>query len=579
MTVDSMFIDSGIVVAGKLVIAGWTLGKGDPVAIRLETADGRAGEATVESCVRFDRADVAALYGHRSIDVGYVIGLPIEPFAGLDLFESRLTMTVLGTAGNAVHSQHVAVARLVVGPDGVAADQRWPIDLIIDHGLFAPEIARAVQWGMNGGTIGETSHAFLDSWARVGGGLIIGGWIENAATRQVVILTDTLDAVRASCDIATFDRPDVAEAMQRRGSVVDTTHHGFLTTMPLVDRATRRLFVLADRGGTATPLGALAMSDARVDSVENALNNFATYFGGSALPAPATMLRHARPLLTPRSGHAVTHEVVRLCEASEPPRLSVIIPLYARPFLLRAILANQSAYPAGTEFVYVSDDPRQHLFVRNYLHDRRGLIDRPTTLVVNGGNYGFSIANAIGVGVSRAPFLLFQNSDVWIEDGQGLAVAAAELDRRRFGIVGFRLLYEDDTLQHDGMVLRRGRHVHDLFAAEHPGKGLPPRPVDPGEPVTIGVAAVTGAMMMVARDWYDRLGGFDPGYVRGDFEDADLCLRSVAGGRPIGLVRTGGMRHLERQSLVLSGGAGLRSAITYLNCIRFNARWHADLAA
>ncbi|MCK8456315.1 MULTISPECIES: glycosyltransferase family 2 protein [Sphingomonas] len=574
-----MFIDSGVVVAGKLVIAGWTVGKGDPVAIRLETADGRIGEAAVECCVRFDRADVAALYGHRSLDVGYVIGVAIEPFAGLDLFESGLTLTVLGAAGNAVHSQQFAVARLVVGPDGVAADQRWPIDLINDHGLFAPAIARAVRWGVNGGTIGETSHTFLDSWARVGGGLIISGWIENAATRQVVILTDTLDAVRASSDIATFDRPDVGEAMQRRGNAIDTTHHGFLTTLGQVDRATRRLFVLADRGGTATPLGALAMSDDRVDSVENALNNFVTCFGGSALPAPATMLRHAGPLLTAQSANAVTHEVIRLCEVSEPPRLSVIIPLYARPFLLRAILANQSAYPAGTEFIYVSDDPRQHLFVRNYLQDRRSLIERPTTLVINGGNYGFSVANAIGVGVSRAPLLLFQNSDVWIEDGQALTVAAADLDQGRFGIVGFRLLYEDDTLQHDGMVLRRGRHFHDLFAAEHPGKGLPPRPVDRGEPVTIEVPAVTGAMMMIARDWYETLGGFDPGYVRGDFEDADLCMRSVAGGRPIGLVRSGGMRHLERQSLVLSGGEALRSAITYLNCIRFNTRWHADLAA
>jgi len=409
--------------------------------------------------------------------------------------------------------------------------------------------------------------------------LILSGWIENAGARQVVILTDTLDAVRVSADLAIFDRPDVAEAMQRRGSVVETTHHGFLTTMPLVDRATRRLFVLADRGGTATPLGALALRDDRVDSVENALHNFATYFGGTALPAPATMLRHAGPLLTARSAHAVTHEVIRLCEVSEPPRLSVIIPLYARPFLLRAILANQSAYPAGTEFIYVSDDPRQHLFVRNYLQDRRSLIDRPTTLVINGGNYGFSVANAIGVGVSRAPLLLFQNSDVWIEDGQALTVAAADLDQGRFGIVGFRLLYEDDTLQHDGMVLRRGRHVHDLFAAEHPGKGLPPVPVDPGKPVTIAVPAVTGAMMMIARDWYETLGGFDPGYVRGDFEDADLCMRSVAGGRPIGLVRSGGMRHLERQSLVLSGGEALRSAITYLNCIRFNTRWQQELAA
>lgn len=579
MTVETMFIDSGVVVAGKIVLTGWTVGEDDPVTFRLETSDGRVGEAGVECCVRFDRADVAELYGHAAIDVGCAIGIAVEPFAGLDLFAASLTLTVLDSAGDIVHAQAFAMARLVVGPDGVAADQRWPIDLVIGGALFAPAVARALQWGLDGGSAVETPHIFLDSWARVGGGVIVSGWIENAATRQLVVLTETLDAARAGSDLATFDRPDVADAMRRRGAAVETSHHGFLTTLPLVDRENARLFVLADDGGRTHPLGALALAADRIDSVENALNNFTTHFGGGALPSPAVMVRHVRPLLTGQSAPAVTHEVLRLREPTAPPRLSVIVPLYARPFLLRAILANQAAYPAGTEFIYVSDDPRQHLVVRNYLIDRRGLIDRPTTLVINGGNYGFSVANAIGARVASAPLLLFQNSDVWIEDGQALTVAAAELDEGRFGIVGFRLLYEDDTLQHDGMVLRRGHHVHDLFAAEHLGKGLPPEPIAEDAAMTIGVPAVTGAMMMIARDWYDALGGFDPGYVRGDFEDADLCLRSVAGGRPVGLVRTGGMRHLERQSLVHSGGDALRSAITYLNCIRFNARWHEDLAA
>jgi GT2 family glycosyltransferase len=580
MIVDSMFVDFGVVAAGKLILVGWTVADGDPVKIRIESArGGQIGEAEVERCIRFDRADVAEMYGREAIDVGYVIGVAIAPFAGLALFDSTVTLTVLGADDAVVHTQPFTLDRLAVGPGGVANGQRWPIDLMIAGTLFAADVARALQWALGGGVASESDHVFLDSWAHVGEGMIVSGWIENAAVASLVLLTDTLEAACTGGDLATFDRPDVSDAMRRKGTAAHTANHGFLTTMPLVDRATRRVTVLVDGGNMVTSLGTLVLTDERLDSVENALNNFSAHFGGGALPSPAVMLRHARPLLTAQPIRAMTHEVVRVVDRDAPPRLSVIVPLYGRPFLLRAILANQAAYPDGTEFIYVSDDPRHHLFIRNYLADRRALIDRPTTLVVNGGNYGFSAANTIGVGVARAPLLLFQNSDVWVEDGGAFGIAASEIAAGQFGIVGFRLLYEDGTLQHDGMILQRGRHVHDLYAAEHPGKGLPPLPIAPGEPVAIAVPAVTGAAMMMTRDWYDALGGFDPGYVRGDFEDADLCMRSVAKGRPVGLFRTAGLRHLERQSLVLSGGEALRSAITYLNCIRFNARWQQDLAA
>ena len=118
MTVETMFIDSGVVVAGKIVLTGWTVGEDDPVTFRLETSDGRVGEAGVECCVRFDRADVAELYGHAAIDVGCAIGIAVEPFAGLDLFAASLTLMVLDA---------VAAAK-VTGPaaiDGIGPTEGW----------------------------------------------------------------------------------------------------------------------------------------------------------------------------------------------------------------------------------------------------------------------------------------------------------------------------------------------------------------------------------------------------------------------------------------------------------------------
>ena len=38
-------------------------------------------------------------------------------------------------------------------------------------------------------------------------------------------------------------------------------------------------------------------------------------------------------------------------------------------------------------------------------------------------------------------------------------------------------------------------------------------------------------------------------------------------------MRTNGIFHLERQSITLMASESVRSAVTYLNCIRFNRRW------
>jgi GT2 family glycosyltransferase len=76
-----------------------------------------------------------------------------------------------------------------------------------------------------------------------------------------------------------------------------------------------------------------------------------------------------------------------------------------------------------------------------------------------------------------------------------------------------------------------GVRRRELARVEHYGKGAPPdterflraRPVP----------AVSGAFMSVSRDWFETLGGFSSDYVFGHYEDADLCLRSLAAGTEV----------------------------------------------
>jgi GT2 family glycosyltransferase len=143
-------------------------------------------------------------------------------------------------------------------------------------------------------------------------------------------------------------------------------------------------------------------------------------------------------------------------------------------------------------------------------------------------------------------------------------------------IIGFSLLFEDDTIQHIGMEFPRSPLVGDMRLADHPMKGLP-------SALFIGnevrrVPAVTGALMALSSDLYRALGGFDAAYERGDFEDADLCLRAQQIGAEVWVHAEPGLYHLERQSIRAMGDTHLREAITYLNCLTFNARWDAHLS-
>jgi O-antigen biosynthesis protein len=163
------------------------------------------------------------------------------------------------------------------------------------------------------------------------------------------------------------------------------------------------------------------------------------------------------------------------------------------------------------------------------------------------------------------------NSDIWIDSPIPIERALSTLEAGRFGIMGFRLLYEDGSIQHDGMAFRNENLMHGLYVVDHPAKGTPPC-AQSGDVIS-SKPAVTGALMMMSKNLYLELGGFDRAYVRGDFEDADLCLRARAAGHEIGLVPSNEIFHLERQSIGGMGSDTSRSALVYLNCITFNRRW------
>ena len=92
--------------------------------------------------------------------------------------------------------------------------------------------------------------------------------------------------------------------------------------------------------------------------------------------------------------------------------------------------------------------------------------------------------------------------------------------REDVGIVGAKLLYEDDSVQHAGIVLGFGGFAGHVFTGlDKDDYGYMVRPR-----INCNYSAITAACMMVDRKAFEEVGGFREEFKVG-LNDVDFCLK------------------------------------------------------
>jgi GT2 family glycosyltransferase len=171
---------------------------------------------------------------------------------------------------------------------------------------------------------------------------------------------------------------------------------------------------------------------------------------------------------------------------------------------------------------------------------------------------GFAASCNDGAAAGSGEFVLFLNNDTIGEDAWLDALVSYAEANEEAAIVGARLLYENDTIQHAGMAFGADllpRHVYRGFPGDHPAVSRPRR-----------FQAVTAACMLVRRGAFDEVGGFDTTFVNG-FDDVDLCLR---------VAQRGGETHYCPESVLVHLEAATRGEDAMLfrkNADRYLKRW------
>ena len=146
------------------------------------------------------------------------------------------------------------------------------------------------------------------------------------------------------------------------------------------------------------------------------------------------------------------------------------------------------------------------------------------------GLFNYSAINNYGRANAKGEYLVLLNNDIEMISRDWIEEMLSVCTRKDAGIVGAKLYYPDDTIQHAGIVAAIGGHARGV--ASNMLVGLD-RYGDGGymhkASVMQDYSAVTAACLMIKASVYDRIGGFEERLTVA-FNDVDLCLKARKAG-------------------------------------------------
>jgi O-antigen biosynthesis protein len=225
------------------------------------------------------------------------------------------------------------------------------------------------------------------------------------------------------------------------------------------------------------------------------------------------------------------------------PLVSFIIPTRDNRKLLQACidgLVNRTKYDPFE--IVIVDNNTTEADARSFLNDLRS---RPGFRILkDNGSFNFSRLINQGVAASSGEICVLLNNDIDVIAPDWLEEMVAHASRPEVGVVGAKLYYEDDTLQHGGVILGIGgvaahqhksaaRTAHGYFGRLH---------------LVHSLSCVTAACLAARRSVYEEVGGFDEKNLAIALNDVDFCIRVRQAGYKIIWTPHAELYHYESRS-------------------------------
>ncbi|HVC62507.1 MAG TPA: glycosyltransferase family 9 protein [Acetobacteraceae bacterium] len=242
-------------------------------------------------------------------------------------------------------------------------------------------------------------------------------------------------------------------------------------------------------------------------------------------------------------------------------KVAIIIPTCAAHGYIEtciATLRDRTTY-RNYEIVCIDNIPNSQVAWKIWLQQNADrIVDIPEP-------FNWSRFNNLAAAATDSEYLLFLNDDIEITQDDWLDVLLEHMQRPEVGIVGPQLRYPSGKVQHAGMFLGAGigRHAFRFAPADDPGYfglALTQR----------NVIAVTGACMLMRRDFFEQIGRFDEAHSVIN-NDLDFCLRAHRAGKLTVFTPHASLIHHELASRERLGDV--------FDTTHFNSRWKTLFAA
>lgn len=206
---------------------------------------------------------------------------------------------------------------------------------------------------------------------------------------------------------------------------------------------------------------------------------------------------------------------------AKPPSVSIIIPFKDQVETTQRCLDDLLEHTDYRNFDVIlvnnwSTSDEAHRFIKR----ARGL-KRVRVLDVE-EPFNYSRLNNLACADNPADFFFFMNNDVFVSQPNWLSTLVGEaLADPKVAVVGGKLLYPNDTLQHVGVVVG----AQGIAAHVHRGAPLSDYGYIGRAMLSHELSAVTAAGMLARADVYREIGGFDEVALKVAYNDVDFCLK------------------------------------------------------
>jgi GT2 family glycosyltransferase len=200
--------------------------------------------------------------------------------------------------------------------------------------------------------------------------------------------------------------------------------------------------------------------------------------------------------------------------------VTIVVPTRDKVDLLRACLDSVIERTAYEPYeIIIVDNGSCEAATFEYFEEVASRAD--VRVISSAAEYNFSALNNLAARSARGSFLLLLNNDTEVISPEWLTEMMRYACREDVGAVGAKLLYDDGSIQHAGVIVGMGEaagHAHRHLAYDQPGYFWQAH-------VAHYVSAVTAACLLVRLDKFEAVGGLDEEGLAIAYNDVDLCLK------------------------------------------------------